>query len=156
MSFETTFLENEKLFQKTGVPFFSWKYLIENAPFPNKTVLSEASVRQIEYGVQNEPITKNGVLPITDSFFFFLLFFVLFCFLKILFQFKSYSELIWYTNYLNVLIHAFCKRWSFFWDDFSLWLSLKLGLEIKNLVIFRGFFKNFWDNWEFSIHWLLF
>ena len=26
-------------------------------------------LRQIEWGVQNEPITKNGLLPLTASFF---------------------------------------------------------------------------------------
>ena len=26
LSFETDFLENENLFQKIGVPFFSWKH----------------------------------------------------------------------------------------------------------------------------------
>ena len=26
-------------------------------------------LRQIEWGVQNGPITRNGVLPVTNSFF---------------------------------------------------------------------------------------
>ena len=44
-NFETNFLENENLFQKTGEPFCSWKYMIENATFPYKTALSEANVK---------------------------------------------------------------------------------------------------------------
>ena len=36
-------------------------------------------LRQMEWGVQNGPITKNGVLPVTKYF----------AFLKILFQFRN-------------------------------------------------------------------
>ena len=47
--------------------------------FPYKTALSGASVRQIEWEVQDEPSTKNGVLPVTEYF----------PFSKILFQFRN-------------------------------------------------------------------
>ena len=40
-NFETNFLENENLFQKTGAPFFSWNHKIENTSFPFKTALSD-------------------------------------------------------------------------------------------------------------------
>ena len=40
-NFETNFLENENLFQKTGVQFFT---KIESATFPHKTALLEANV----------------------------------------------------------------------------------------------------------------
>ena len=53
---------------------------------------------QIEWWVQNGPITKKGVLRVTT-------------FLKILFQFKN----LLCTNYSNVHIHTFRKRWSFIW-----------------------------------------
>ena len=44
-NFETNFLENENLFQKTGVPFFLVETTkAENTSFPLKTVLSEANV----------------------------------------------------------------------------------------------------------------
>ena len=35
-------------------------------------------LRQIEWEVQNEPITKNGILLVATSFFFFVLFFFVF------------------------------------------------------------------------------
>ena len=51
--------------QETGVPFSTWKCTIgENTPFPYKTALSKVMLRQIEWGVQNEPIRKNRVLII--------------------------------------------------------------------------------------------
>ena len=60
-------------------------------------------LRQIEWGAQNGPITKNGVLPGTT------LFFPKFCFsLR-----ASYKELIGGTNHPNVHIHNFRKRWTF-------------------------------------------
>ena len=37
--------------------------------FHSKLPLQKAMLRQIEYGVKNGPITKNGVLPITILFF---------------------------------------------------------------------------------------
>ena len=41
----------------------------ENAPFPYKTALAKPMLRQIKWGVQNGPITKNGVLPATVLLF---------------------------------------------------------------------------------------
>ena len=60
-------------------------------------------LRQIEWWVQNGPITKNGVLPVTT-------------FWKFCFSLRtSYKEFIFCTNYPNVHIHTFRKRWSFIW-----------------------------------------
>ena len=60
-------------------------------------------LRQIEWGVQNGPITKNGVLPVT------ILFFRKFCFsLR-----TTNKELISSTNHANAHIHTFRKRYSF-------------------------------------------
>ena len=43
---------------------------IENASFPYKTAMSETNFkRQIEWGAQNGPVTKNGVLSVTTFFF---------------------------------------------------------------------------------------
>ena len=51
-------------------------------------------LRQIEWRVQNGPITKNGVLPVTTLLFW-----------KFCFSFRtSYKELILCTNHLNVHI----------------------------------------------------
>ena len=44
-NFEIDFLENEKLFQKTRIPFLVEKIKIENASFPYKTAKSEANVK---------------------------------------------------------------------------------------------------------------
>ena len=58
---------------------------------------------QTEWGVQNGPITKNGVLSVTT-----------FLFQKFCFSLGTlYIELIWFTNHPNVHIHAFQKCWSF-------------------------------------------
>ena len=60
-------------------------------------------VRQIEWWVQNEPITNNGVLPVTSLFF-----------RKFCFSLKTfYKEVIWCTNYPNAHICSFCKHCSF-------------------------------------------
>ena len=39
--------------------------MIESATFPDKATLSKAMLRQIEWGVQNRPITNNRVMPLT-------------------------------------------------------------------------------------------
>ena len=60
-------------------------------------------LRQIAWWVQNGPITKNGVLKVTNSIFW-----------NFYFSLRtSYKELTWCTNDPNVHIHTFCKRWSF-------------------------------------------
>ena len=60
-------------------------------------------LRQTEWWVQNEPITNNGVLPVTSLFF-----------RKFCFSLKTfYKEVIWCTNYPNAYICSFCKHCSF-------------------------------------------
>ena len=44
-NFETNFLENENLFQKTGVPFLVESAKIEYTLFTYKTAISEANVK---------------------------------------------------------------------------------------------------------------
>ena len=73
-----------------------------------KLPYQKSILRQIEWRLQNEPITKNGFLPVTD------LFISKFCFsLR-----TSYKELICCTNNPNIHICNFCKRWSFIWRCF--------------------------------------
>ena len=48
-NFETDFLENENLFQKTGVLFFE-NTKIENVSFPHQTAISEANVETNKVG----------------------------------------------------------------------------------------------------------
>ena len=79
------------LFKKLEYRFWVENIKMESALFPHKLPYQKSILRQIEWWVQNEAITKNGVLPITTLFFWF------FCFsLK-----TSYKELIWCTNHPN-------------------------------------------------------
>ena len=117
-NFETNFLENGNLFQKTVVWFFSWKYWLRLKMhyFHRKLSCQKPILKQIEWWVQNGPITKNEVLPVTTLFFW------KFCFIIR----TSFKELIWSTNYPSAHIHAFRKRSSFIWGALSLWVSLIL------------------------------
>ena len=47
---------------------FSKNWRTENTSFPFKTALSEM-LRQIEWQLQNGPITQSEVLPVTTLFF---------------------------------------------------------------------------------------
>ena len=53
-------------------------------------------LRQIELVVQNGPITKNGVLPVTTLFFENFV--------------PVYKAFVWSSNYSNVHIYTFRKR----------------------------------------------
>ena len=64
--------------------------------------------RQIEWWLQNGPITKNRVLPVTTLVFW-----------KYCFSLRtSYNELVCCTDNPNAHICTFCKRWSFIWRCF--------------------------------------
>ena len=80
-NFERDFLEYENLFQKTGVCFLTGSTKIQNVISVQNCqcffAYQKPMLRQIEWKVQNGPITKNGGLPVTT-----------FTFLKILLQFK--------------------------------------------------------------------
>ena len=108
-NFETDFLETKKLFQKTGVLFFKLKALrLKTYHFHAKLPYPNPMFKQIEWWVQNEPITKNGLLPVTALFF-----------RKLCFGLRNtYKELIWYNFDPNAHIPTFCKRWSFIWRCF--------------------------------------
>ena len=65
-------------------------------------------LRQIKCSLQNAPITKNGLSPVTTFFF-----------KKLCFSLRTfYEELICFTNNPNAHIRTFCKRWSFIWRCF--------------------------------------
>ena len=73
---------------------------IKTTPFPLKTALP--MLRQIGWWLQNGPITKSGLLPVTTSFFG-----------KICSSSRtSWKELIWFTNDSNITIRSFRQRWS--------------------------------------------
>ena len=70
--------------------------------FHSQLLCQKPMSRQIEWWLQNGPITKSGVLPATTYFFW-----------KICSSFKtSWKDLIWCTNNPNVKIRIFRKRWS--------------------------------------------
>ena len=90
-------------------------------------------LRQIEWGVQDRPITKNGVLSVS------FLFFRKFCSrLRTL-----YKELILCTNHLDVHIHTFRKRWSFVWGSFFPVSILKSGSLILHWSYANIFMADF-------------
>ena len=69
-NFETNFPKNTNPFQKTGVPLFSLKVLrLKTQHFLTKLSCHKPMLRQMEWGIQNESITKNRVLPVTTLFF---------------------------------------------------------------------------------------
>ena len=84
-------------------------------------------LRQIEWWVQNDPITKNEFLPRTTLFFW------KFCFSQI----TSYKKLIWCTNHPNVHIHTFCKRRSFILRCFFPVSMFKMELSVKIVNSFQ-------------------
>ena len=104
LNFETDFLENENIFQKTGVSLLTWEHVDWKRIISIKNCQIKRMLRRIEWWVQNGPITKKGVLPLTT------LLFSKFCFsLKA----SHYKELIWCTNEPNVYIHSFISAGVF-------------------------------------------
>ena len=86
-------------------------------------------LRQIEWRLQNGPITKSGVLPVTALFFW-----------KICSSFRtSEKELIWCTNDANVHIRIFRKRWSLILGCFFPVSILKENFDIFADFIFENF-----------------
>ena len=74
--------------------------------FHTKLPYQKPMLRELEWWVQNGPITKNGVLPRTTLFF-----------KKFRFSLRTcYKELIWCTIEPNAHICTFCKCWSFIWQ----------------------------------------
>ena len=81
-----TLWKMETFFKKTEVPFFYLKVLrLKMHHLHTKLLCQKQMLRQIECGVQNEPITKKGDSPITTFYFYFL-------FLKNLSQIKSHLQ----------------------------------------------------------------
>ena len=80
LTLKQIFWKTKIFFKKLEYRLFVESAKIDDASFSYKTAISEANVKATnkEWCVENGPITKNGVLPITALFF-----------LKILFQFKN-------------------------------------------------------------------
>ena len=107
--------------------------------FHTKLLSQKPILRQKECGVQNGPITRNGVLPVTT------LFFRKFCFsLTIL-----YKELIWCTNHPNVHIHTSRKGWNFIRECFFPVSVLNVYVYVYTKCLCdktekRNFIKSLW------------
>ena len=69
LTLKQIFWKSKAFFKKLECRFLVEATKIENTPFPFKTALSEANVKTIEWRLQNGPITKSGVLPVTTLFF---------------------------------------------------------------------------------------
>ena len=109
-NFKINLLKNANPFQKTGETFLVESTKTDKITFQCKTALSEAIAKTNGKYIMNleSKITKNGVVPVTTFFF-----------RKYCSSLRtSYIELIWYTNYPNVLIHTFQKRCSLTWGYF--------------------------------------
>ena len=128
-NFESDFLENKNLFQKAGIPFFSWKHFrLKTHHFHIKLPYQKPVLKQIKWWVQTGPITKNGILPVATQFFW------KFCFSLS----TSYKELIWCTNDLNAHIPTFLITVVLFDGTFSLWESLTLNIVSVSIKICRN------------------
>ena len=87
---------------------FFKKFRLKTYHFYSKLLCQKPMLRQIERRLQNGPIPKSGVLPVTTLFFW-----------KTCFSFRtSLIQLIWCTNDPNVHIHIFRKRWSIILGSF--------------------------------------
>ena len=106
-----------------------------------KLPYQKAMWRQIEWWLQNGPITKNRVLPVTALVFW-----------KYCFSLRtSYNELVCCTDNPNAHIYTFCKRWSFIWRCFflvSMWFIWTFGHFIKSI---RMFYLTTWRIFIFNI-----
>ena len=107
LTLKPIFSKTKTFFKKLEYRFLVESTRIENVTFPYKTVLPEANVKTNRMGLQNGPIVKNGVLPVTTLVFR----------KKNLSLRISYKELIWCTNHPNVHIHTFRKGLSFIWGS---------------------------------------
>ena len=98
--------------------------------FDKKPSCEKPILRQIEWGIQNGPITKNGVLPVTTLSSW-----------KIFFSLRNpYKELIWCTNHPNIHIHTFHKHWSFIWVCFFPVSIFKKRVHLYPVHPFFNFF----------------
>ena len=132
MSVFNTSTEKE-IFRKTKyfLKKLEYRFLVESTKnFHTKLACQKPMLRQIEWRVQNGPITKKGVLPATTLFFW-----------KFCFSLKTwYKELIWCTNQMSIF-KFFKGAGILFESAFSLWISLNmLYIFDINLYEMCGFY----------------
>ena len=69
LNFESSLLKKQELFLKTWSTVSQFRVLfMKEQHFHTKPPCQKSMLRQIEWGVQNRPITKNGLSPLTTSF----------------------------------------------------------------------------------------
>ena len=104
-NFKINLLKNANPFQKTGETFLVESTKIDKITFRYKTAMSEAIAKTNR--TEKSDRTEK-VVPVTTFFF-----------RKYCSSLRTlYIELIWYTNYPNVLNHTFRKRCSLTWGYF--------------------------------------
>ena len=163
LTLKQIFWKTKTFFKKLDYCFLVESIRIENAHFHTKLPYQRPMLRQTEWRVQNGPITKNDVLPVTT------LFFLKFCFKlrtpykeliwctndpnvttlffwKFSFKLRTpYKELIWCTNDRNAHICTFCRRWSFIRQCFSP-VSI-LNKIHTHMIILPKFVQYLKDEW---------
>ena len=121
LTLKTTFQKTKTFFKKLEYQFYLKELRWKTHDFHTKLSKQKVMLRQIEWWVQNGPIAKNAVFPVT------ILFFLKFCFsLR-----TSNKELSWCTNDPNAHIRTFWERWSFIWRCFFfLWACVCYFLPV--------------------------
>ena len=103
LTLKQIFWKTKAFFKELECSFLLKPLRLKTHHFHLKLLCQKQMLWQTERRLQNGPITKSGILPVT---IFFLL-------LKICSSFGiSLKQLIWCTNDANVHIRIFCKRWS--------------------------------------------
>ena len=94
--------------------------------------------RQIEWWLRNGPVTKGGVLLVTNLYFW-----------KFCFSLRTFhKEFVWCTNNPNAYIRTFCKRWSSVWRCF-------LPASVLKEILKRVYLENSQSSLRFNtIQWI--
>ena len=116
----------KEIFWKTKTFCKNLLLRLKTQHFHTKVPCQKSMLRQVQWEVQNGPITKNEVLSVTTLFFW------KFCFgLR-----TSYKELKVHihVHYSKVHIHTFRKRWSFIWGCFFFMNILQVQFFVQQKV----------------------
>ena len=107
LTLKQIFWKTKTFFRKLEYHFLVESTKIKNAYIPRKTAKPEANVKTNRM-VSTKWITKNGVLPVTNLYFW-----------KFCFNLRtSYKRLISCNRDPNARIRTFWKHWSFIWRCF--------------------------------------
>ena len=137
LTWKPNFSKTETFFKKIEYSFLVEVTRIKTHYFHTILSSQKSMLRQLEWEVQDGPITKNRVLPVTTLFFW-----------KFCFSIRtSYKVLIWCTNHLNLHIHTLESVGVLFKGAFFLWVSLRDRLQISLLILI-----NFYSSWDGRRH----